>query len=285
MKMRKQDIWVLLFYYAGYSRIRNLFFRILHIPVTRIATFHDILPEALNYFKANIYFLKRSMNVVSLEDFFLGRLSTKKINVVITFDDGYKSWLTYAVPILKKFGLPATFFVTFGFVGLSMEEEAEFMRTKLFLKPNPQRITRDLSYEDVRKIVKEGFAIGGHTLNHVNLGTLQDSAKIKYEIAEDKVKLEQIAGVEIEFFAYPSGKYDNPKINLVEILKELGYKGALTTVSGFNKSRSSPYILHRELTRASMPTAVFRARMYGNYDAVLSVKQWIRMVLQHRRKK
>jgi len=282
MKIRKQDICTLLFYYAGYSRIRNRFFRILRNPVTRFVTFHDILPEAFSSFKAKIYFLKQSTNVVSLEDFLSGKLSTKKINVVITFDDGYKSWLTHAVPVLKEFGLPATFFVTSGFVNLSMEDGAEFMRSKLLLTMDHRRMTRGLNFEDVRRIVAEGFTIGGHTLNHFNLGKLRDGAQIRYEIAEDKMRLEKLIGVKIEYFAYPSGEYYNPEINLVEVLRESGYKGAVTTVPGFNKCRASAYLLHRDLTRTLMPGRVFKARVYGNYDVVrfIKKKEWDFKVFQ-----
>jgi peptidoglycan/xylan/chitin deacetylase (PgdA/CDA1 family) len=59
---------------------------------------------------------------VSLDDFFSGRLSAEKINVVITFDDGYKSWVTNVLPALKELELPATFFVSSGFVGLTKED-------------------------------------------------------------------------------------------------------------------------------------------------------------------
>lgn len=36
--------------------------------------------------------------------------------VAITFDDGYRNNLSHAAPLLKKYGMPATFFVTTGFV-------------------------------------------------------------------------------------------------------------------------------------------------------------------------
>ena len=107
--VRRQDLALLLLYYLGYSRIRNLVFRLKQKPVTRIVMFHDILPEASGFFKANLYFLKRHTNVVSLDDFFSGKLSSKKINVVITFDDGYKSWVTLAVPTLKELGYDAVY--------------------------------------------------------------------------------------------------------------------------------------------------------------------------------
>lgn len=283
MLIRRQDLSVLLFCCLGYSRIRNLVLRLQRKPVARFVTFHDVLPEALGCFEANLHFLKRSTNVVSLDDFFSGRLASEKINTVITFDDGYKSWVSDAVPVLKELGLPAMFFVSSGFVGLSKEDEAEFIRSKLLLKPTPhRRITGGLNFEDVRRIVEEGFTVGGHTLNHCNLAELRDSVQLRYEIAEDKMRLERLTGTKIEYFSYPFGAYQNPVINVTEVLRESGYRGAVTTISGFNSITSNPYLLHREITYASMHKWVFTARAHGNYDAVRFLKQWLPTVFQRR---
>lgn len=280
MLIRKQDLSVLLFYYLGYSRIRNLIVRLQHRPVARFITFHDIIPESIECFKSNLHFLKQYTNVVSLDDFFSGRLSLEKVNVVITFDDGYKSWVSCAVPILKELELPATFFVSSGFVGLSKEDGAEFMRSKLFIKlGTDRRTTGGLKFEDVRKIVEEGFMVGGHTINHCNLAELRAKNQVQYEISEDKKRLETITGGKVKYFSYPGGNYLNPVIHLPNVLKDAGYIGAVTTVSGFNYVGSSPYLLRRELTRASMPWRVFRARVYGNYDAVQCIKQQILKVV------
>jgi len=145
----------MLLYYLGYSRIKNLILRLRRQPVSRFVTFHDLPSKTLGCFKANLHFLKQSTNVVSLADFFSGRLSSEKINVVITFDDGYKSWVSDAIPVLQELKLPATFFVSSGFVGLSREDEAEFIRSRLFLPLGPRRITGGLNFEDVRRIVEE----------------------------------------------------------------------------------------------------------------------------------
>jgi peptidoglycan/xylan/chitin deacetylase (PgdA/CDA1 family) len=269
-----------LFYYLGYSRVRNVLLRLQHKAVARFVTFHDLLPQTLRTFEANLLFLKRSTNVVSLDDFFSRRLSSKELNVVITFDDGYKSWISDAIPILQKLELPATFFVSSGFVGLSKEAEAEFMQPRLFTKLGPRKITGGLSQEEVRGIVEAGFTVGGHTLSHCNLVELRDRARLRDEINEDKVRLERITGRKVDYFAFPSGAYSNPEIDLVKVLMESGYRGAVTTVSGFNGVGSNPYLLHRELTRASMPGPVFRARAYGNYDAVHFLKQGISKVFR-----
>ena len=278
--MRRQDIVVTLFYWLGYSRIRNWILRCQRKPAATMVTFHDISPEALKRFEANLRFLKRRTNVVSLDDFFCGRLSSAKTNVVITFDDGYKSWTAHAVPILKELGLPATFFVSSGFIGLSRDDETEFMRSRLYLKLDSGSTTGGLNEDDVRKFVEEGFAVGGHTVNHCNLAEIDDSVQLRYEILEDKVRLERIIGGRIQYFAYPGGSHHNPTIDISELLRECGYLGAVTTESGLNTDKSNQYLLRRELTRASMHGPVFRARVYGNYTAVWFLKKQLGTIVQ-----
>lgn len=279
MSIRRQDIGVLLFYFLGYSRIRNYIFRLRRKPVTRFVTFHDIEPAAVSNFESNITFLKQHTNVASFNDYMSGRLSTKKINAVITFDDGFKSWITHAVPILKKLALPATFFISSGFIDLLRDDEDAFVKTKLFLKT---KTSGGLSSVDIKSIIDQGFTIGGHTLNHRILSTLHDKAQLRYEITEDKSNLERITGTNIMYFAYPSGAYYNWNINVADILREAGYKGAVTIIPGFNNNLTNPFLLHRELTGASMHPSVFKARILGNYDAI----QWVKQIfkIHHRTK-
>ena len=192
MSIRRQDIIVLLVYYLGYSRIINLILRLKRKPISRFVTFHDLLDEEVEYFETKMRFLKESTNVVSLDDYFSGKLSCKKLNVVITFDDGYRSWVTDAIPIMEKLKLPATFFVSSGFIGLSYWEEAEYIQSNLMRKPGKPRTSGGLSFQDLREIGKHGFDIGGHTVNHSNLSKIRDRVKMKHEIIDDKIRLEEI---------------------------------------------------------------------------------------------
>lgn len=276
--IKRQHIGLLLFYCCGYSRIRNFTLRLKHKRVARFVAFHDLPQEVLKSFEDKMTFLKRDTNVVSFDDFMSGRLCSEKVNVVITFDDGFKNWITYAMPILQKLALPATFFISAGIVGLSKDDANVFIQSKLLRKQSSQQQqkTVGLTCDDVKRIADQGFTIGGHTLTHCNISALRDNVKLKYEIAEDKSRLEKITGNKINYFSYPFGNYQNTYLNVSEVLCETGFKGAVTTTPGFNNRYTNPFFLHRDPIMATTNTTVFKACVYGNHDAVQWMKKFVR---------
>ena len=68
---------------------------------------------SLKNFEAQINYFKKNYNVIPLTDFFENKnLDNNKLNIAITFDDGYLNNLKYALPILEKYEIHATFFIT-----------------------------------------------------------------------------------------------------------------------------------------------------------------------------
>jgi len=69
-------------------------------------------------FRAQMRYIKSAFHPVSLTEL-VASLESEKISplsIAITFDDGYRSSLDSALPILHEFGVPATIFVTSGFI-------------------------------------------------------------------------------------------------------------------------------------------------------------------------
>lgn len=88
----------------------------------RILVYHGICkdqPSLFNsrylseaQFEEHLKLIRRLYHPVSLKDVLNGNLSVDKLNVLLTFDDGLKNNFSHAFPLLKKYKIPAVFFVT-----------------------------------------------------------------------------------------------------------------------------------------------------------------------------
>jgi peptidoglycan/xylan/chitin deacetylase (PgdA/CDA1 family) len=71
-------------------------------------------------FESHIAFLSTNYQIISLDDvvaWISGAISLPRPAVTITFDDGYRDNYRHAYPILKKYGLTATFYVVTDAIG------------------------------------------------------------------------------------------------------------------------------------------------------------------------
>ena len=66
----------------------------------------------LETFDAHLQFYKKHFNIVSLEDFYQQRFSDERFNICITFDDGFANNYKYVLPLLERYEIPSTFFIT-----------------------------------------------------------------------------------------------------------------------------------------------------------------------------
>ena len=67
-------------------------------------------------FDAHMAFLGRHFEVISLDDLPQARRDPRGRYVMVTFDDGYRDNYTLAFPIMRRYRLPATFFIATGFL-------------------------------------------------------------------------------------------------------------------------------------------------------------------------
>ncbi|HEX5151441.1 MAG TPA: polysaccharide deacetylase family protein [Parafilimonas sp.] len=63
-------------------------------------------------FEAHLRFYKNYFHIISLDDYYNQRFSKERFNICITFDDGFANNYKYVLPLMNKYHIPVTFFIT-----------------------------------------------------------------------------------------------------------------------------------------------------------------------------
>lgn len=155
---------------------------------------HSIDPDI---FEKQIRYIVSKRSVISLVDLVAILRARKPLperSVVLSFDDGYRDTFEVLLPILSKYSVPATLFLT---TNLSeMETMANI--------PRPSK-------EQVRLLSQSSLvSIEAHGHNHKNL-TLLSTEELRFEISQNKDAITDLAGHKARFFAYPYG-YKNESV-------------------------------------------------------------------------
>jgi peptidoglycan/xylan/chitin deacetylase (PgdA/CDA1 family) len=196
-------------------------------------------PAKIADFEKQMQYLSKMYNPISLEIIAQyiqnGELLPPKA-IAITFDDGYQDNYENAYPILKKYNIPATFFLTTSFIGTGEipKWDKEYYTAEKALM---------LSWKQVREMSGNGISFGSHTLTHPFL-TRIPLKQAQKEIHLSKDIIEQQIGKPVTTFSYPSGNFDS---EIKEIVKEAGYSTAVSTIPGYNSIHDDVHALKRNV--------------------------------------
>lgn len=127
--------------------------------------------------------------------------------VALTFDDGYRNFVTHAAPALRQVGFSATLFAISGLLG----------RDNAWDSGGPQLplVTAD----DLRALDRSGIEIGSHTRTHPQLTELDDE-RLGEEVNSSREALADVLGHDVEGFCYPYGAHDD---RVVDAVRAAGY--------------------------------------------------------------
>ncbi len=117
------DLVVGFFDFLNKGKLRVLYYHQLTLKKNQDELYDPWMFVEKDVFDSQMSFLKKHYCPVSEEDVIAaleGRIKLPPNAVWVTFDDGYKDNFTIAYPILKKQGVPATFFITTGYIDQSV---------------------------------------------------------------------------------------------------------------------------------------------------------------------
>jgi peptidoglycan/xylan/chitin deacetylase (PgdA/CDA1 family) len=140
--------------------------------------------------------------------------------IVLSFDNGYESQFTQALPVLRSLGWVA---------------DENIQLTGL---PPSQG---GLGTEEVRDLIDDGWELDTQGISHADLITL-DPEQLSYQVADARRILQQRYHVPVDWFCYPSGHYDAA---VVAAVRAAGFEGSTTVVPGWAHPTDDPYRLHR----------------------------------------
>ncbi|MEJ2038702.1 MAG: polysaccharide deacetylase family protein [Desulfosarcinaceae bacterium] len=207
------------------------------------------VPEQV--FERQMYYLKKNgYRVISPQDlisFLSYSAPLPQKAVMITVDDGYRSFYTVAYPILKKYGFTATMFVYTNYVGVS---------------------SKAITWDQLRDLKANGFTIGSHTIAHSDLSKPSDiesdeayMQRLRHEIFDSKKIIDRELDQNTIFFAYPFGRSNEMSARIV---RQAGYKLAVTVKRGGNAFFAHPYLLRRDqVLKRDLNT--FKSRLMNFY--------------------
>ncbi|WP_339186316.1 polysaccharide deacetylase family protein [Brevibacillus sp. FSL K6-6036] len=187
--------------------------------------------------------IQKQYNIISMETFVKFIRTGEKIPpnaVVLTFDDGYESFYTYAYPELKKRGISAANFLV-------------MKSTDVF---DPAAIPH-LTWNQIQEMKANGMSFYSHTYDHHRkMKTTQDGnskpmlanriylesekriesqeeykMRIKADLELAEKRLFEELGEHSRLLAYPYGAYNE---TVIQVAAELGYELFFTVEEGIN---------------------------------------------------
>ena len=184
--------------------------------------------------------------------------------VCLTFDDGYASFYTEALPILKKYRVPATVSVITSAVGLTGPLPFDAWARRNACRVAPE-VCRPMGWSELEACRASGLvSIGSHSHRHLK-GRECSTAQLIEEAEESRAILTARLG-EARTYAYPYGMsrigYVPPAY--VEAVRACGYELAVTTDLGMAGVRSDSHLLPRIEAHGVDRPEMIRAKAGGS---------------------
>jgi peptidoglycan/xylan/chitin deacetylase (PgdA/CDA1 family) len=175
----------------------------------------------------------------------LARTGGKKNDIAITFDDGMRSVLDNALPILSEYKVPWTAFI--------VSDWAE--GTGIW---GPEVV---LGWREVEKLMEGGAEIGSHSVTHPDFTSLEQS-RITDELGTSKRVIEERLGIKADTFAIPYGQSMNWPAMAAKAAADTGYE----IVYAQAEETRAPGTIARTFVTRFDGDRVFKALLAGAYD-------------------
>jgi peptidoglycan/xylan/chitin deacetylase (PgdA/CDA1 family) len=164
--------------------------------------------------------------------------------LAVTFDDGLRSVLDHAAPVLCDLGIPWTVFVVTSWVDGRHPTAAELM----------------LTWTDLERVIAMGGRVGSHSVSHADFGRLSP-AEAEDELGRSREAIRRRLGATVREFAIPFGLSRNWSPAAATAAAAVGY----THVYAQSEDRRPARTIARTFISRHDSQRVFRAALSGAF--------------------
>jgi peptidoglycan/xylan/chitin deacetylase (PgdA/CDA1 family) len=202
----------------------------------------------ISEFESQMRFLARWRRPVSLEAAVSRTLPRGRPAVAVTFDDGYRSVMEIAAPILERLSIPATLFVPTKWLGLENTWDQPY--------PCPLHI---LEADELIEIEARGIRVESHGHAHIDYeASLIDD--VRRDIRMSLERLTEILGRRPRYLAYPFGR---SSAEARRVTAEEGLDAAFS----ISRPRAGVHGIERVGLRPGHGLGVFAVKTSGRWSA------------------
>lgn len=176
-----------------------------------------------DFFEKFIKYISSHYNIISLDEYYQKKFKPNTLNIALTFDDGYLNNYKYAIPILKKYNIPASFYIT------TVHKKAsyifnDFIDIVSYHSPKNKLVFDEVTY---KKNIKNEFVCNGSSLKEMAQKWPYKKIEELYELLKDDWNA-----------LSPKKKGDYWKLMSVEQLRELS-QNPLFTIGAHGETHAS----------------------------------------------
>jgi peptidoglycan/xylan/chitin deacetylase (PgdA/CDA1 family) len=220
----------------------------------------------------HLAYLKRNGHTFVSTDYLRDPKNDVHKPTIVYFDDGFRSVLSEAEPLLRKYGAQPVVFVTTGIPDASPDVHAGEGWTSA-----AELMQEYLSWDELRELQARGAVIGAHGRTHRRL-TQCSPKELERELLEPRERIAKELGREPDIIAYPHGRVNG---NVADAVARAGYRFGISSLEGTNTRAflvRKPYLLRKIAPKPYDDLAMFKAKVYS-WNGIVRFEEMLRSMV------
>jgi peptidoglycan/xylan/chitin deacetylase (PgdA/CDA1 family) len=230
----------------------------------RLVYAHYVFKDQVTDFEKKIKYLTSIGTFLTADEVLaviLGEKPLDKRFFHLSFDDGFRNIITNALPVLREYSTPATFFVPTSFISADYKIAQHYC---LNVTHYPCVIEM-ASWDDLARAQEHGLEIASHTATHARFSEMSGStAKLEDEIFGSKADLERNLGRPCRYISWPYGRINDADAGSLDFVKRAGYAACFGAFRGHvDPGKTDPFYIPRHHFEADWPLSHLKYFAHG----------------------